>query len=154
MPAGKGFEDAVEPMGDLPDHLLRWTEAVGRRIAHELGRRAGGPGMPPSGRTGRLLQMIPDEGMRVTDLALRARVTKQALGQSVKVLLAHGLVETRADPDDARVRIVRQTAEGARISRMISETIMQIEAEMAAEVGPRRFATMKAVLREIGADQI
>jgi DNA-binding MarR family transcriptional regulator len=139
---------------ELPDHLLRWTEAVGRRVGNELATRLPKPQALPSGRSARLLQMIPADGMRITDLAQRARVTKQALGQLVKVLESRDLVRTHADPSDARVRIVRPTTEGARISQLISETIMEIETELAAEVGPRRYAGMKKVLRELGADQI
>jgi DNA-binding MarR family transcriptional regulator len=139
---------------ELPDHVLRWAEAISRRVRDELETRLGNRYTFPGGSGARLLQLIPDEGERITDLADRARVTKQSLGQLVNNLEADGLVESDADPSDARVRIVRRTCAGDQLVRYLDAQIADIERGFADEVGVRRYATMKAVLRELGTGRL
>ena len=50
--------------------------------------------------------------MRVTDLADRVGMTKQALGEFANDLEERGLLETVRDPADRRVRILRPTGAG------------------------------------------
>ena len=137
---------------DYPDHLFRWADAVGRRLNHEMRELA-----PPhltalGGRRSRLLQMIPGDGMRVTDLARRAAVTKQAIGQLVDTLEAQGLVSSGPSEGDRRVRWVRRTAAG---DRAVEETLALIEAaehRLRAQVGARRYDVMVDTMRELGRD--
>ncbi len=51
-------------------------------------------------------------GTRLTDLARRASMTKQAMGQIVDDLERLGYVERTPDPDDGRAKIVRFTPAG------------------------------------------
>lgn len=134
---------------DRPDHLFRWLEAASRRLSDELGDH-----LPPDfpaigGRRGRLLQLLPADGMRITDLAERAGVTKQALGQLVTTLEGLGLVESRPDPTDRRVRLVRRTAEGDRVCADLSHAIRAAQQAVRADVGPARFDAMLVTLREM-----
>jgi DNA-binding MarR family transcriptional regulator len=145
MTSGKAFSGE-----DLPDHLLRWADALGRRVAREMAAELP-DGVPvPSGRAGRLLQLVPTGGMRITDLAQRASVTKQALGQMVNALESAGLVESETDPGDRRVRRVRRTPRGEEVSAALTAAIEAAEQRLREEVGPRRFDTMKQVMRELG----
>ncbi len=54
----------------------------------------------------RLLQRLNPAGMRLTDLAEQARVTKQTAGALVDQLERAGYVVRRPDPSDARARLV------------------------------------------------
>ena len=60
----------------------------------------------------RMLSMTPADGMRVTDLAERVGMTKQALGEFANELEEQGMLESVRDPADRRVRIVRPTRRG------------------------------------------
>lgn len=51
-------------------------------------------------------------GSRITDVAVRAGITKQAVGQLVTELEQLGYVERIADPTDARARLVVYTPKG------------------------------------------
>jgi DNA-binding MarR family transcriptional regulator len=51
-------------------------------------------------------------GTRVTELASKLGVTKQAVGQLVDDLQAYGWVERRPDPDDGRAKRVHFTEHG------------------------------------------
>ena len=138
----------------LPDHLLRWLEAFERRVSRELGRAFGGDPPVARGRQGRLLQLIPAAGMRLGDLAVRAAVTKQALGQMVAALEHDGLAVTVADPADGRARIVRRTARGDEALARITQAVTAVERVLREELGPRRYDAMTRAMRAVGDDPL
>jgi len=97
----------------------------------------------------RVIAHVPAQGISVTDLAERVRMTKQGCGQFVSHLVGTGHLETGADPSDARVRVVRRTAAGEQNVRDVTERMGRIEDEWRAQVGERRYATFRAVVEEI-----
>jgi len=76
------------------------------------------------------------EGSRLTDLAERANMTKQAMGDLVTQCEAWGLVVRQPDPVDARARRVTFTDTGLAWLRAFQEAVREAEAEFRAEVGP------------------
>jgi DNA-binding MarR family transcriptional regulator len=134
----------------LPDHLGRWLEAASRRFFAEVGReRWDGPEVRGSHR--RVLQMVPAGGMRVTDLAQRAGMTKQSLGELVDHLEQSGLVSTERSTTDRRVRIVQRTPLGDDAVAATTRVMAQVERRWRSELGGDRFDQFKQVLRELGA---
>jgi len=75
------------------------------------------------------------EGSRLTDLAQRAGMTKQAMGDLVDQCEAWGLVVREPDGNDARARRVRFTATGLAWLQAFKDAVAQAEAEFRAEVG-------------------
>jgi DNA-binding MarR family transcriptional regulator len=75
------------------------------------------------------------EGSRLTDLAERAGMTKQAMGDLVTQCEAWGLVVREPDPHDARARQVRFTGTGLAWLQAFRDAVQQAEAEFRAEVG-------------------
>ncbi len=75
------------------------------------------------------------EGSRLTDLAQRAGMSKQAMGDLVDQCEAWGLVVRAPDPLDARARLVRFTSTGLAWLQAFREAVAQAEAEFRAEVG-------------------
>lgn len=75
------------------------------------------------------------EGSRLTDLAERAGMTKQAMGDLVVQCEAWGLVVRERDPLDARARRVRFTETGLAWLRAFRDAVRQAEDEFRAEVG-------------------
>lgn len=134
----------------LPDHIFVLLEGVRRRMARELS--AASPTPQTRASFAKLVQMVPDAGIRITDFARVSGMTKQALGEFVDAMEADGLVSSERLPTDRRVRLVRRTQKGDKISRMATDRIAEIEKAWCAEVGERRYATMKRVLRELGAN--
>jgi DNA-binding MarR family transcriptional regulator len=98
----------------------------------------------------RLLSLTPAAGMRVTDLAARVGMTKQALGEFVAALQQAGLVEVTVDARDRRVRLVRPTAAGRRLQRVLEAAIADTERHWRDQVGEARWAAFREVLTEIG----
>ena len=74
-------------------------------------------------------------GSRLTDLAARAGMTKQAMGDLVAQCEAWGLVVREPDPHDARARQVRFTPTGLAWLQAFRDAVVQAEAEFRAEVG-------------------
>jgi DNA-binding MarR family transcriptional regulator len=56
--------------------------------------------------------VIDPGGTRITELAERTRMTKQAVGELVRYLAGCGYVEVAADPADRRARVVTLTDRG------------------------------------------
>ena len=129
---------------------LAWR-AFRRRMDEGIRPRVASPQLRPSQL--RLLSLTPPDGMRVTDLAARVGMTKQALGEFVATLQDAGLVEVTVDQRDRRVRLVRPTPAGQELQQVIESAIAEIERRWAAEVGPERWATFREVLAEIGREQ-
>src|SRR5580700_8109855 len=138
----------------LPDHLARWLEAVSKRLHAELSARGmrDFPGLRGSHR--RILQMIPPQGIRITDLALIADMTKQALGEFVDWLEQSGFVRSGRDPSDGRVRLVTRTDRGDAAAEAASQAIAAVEREWRKELGTEVFETMKQALRQLGRDSL
>ncbi|SRR6266700_7548928 len=136
----------------LPDHLARWLEAASKRLYADL--RAQGTLVSPElrGSHRRILQMIPPQGVRITDLARIAGMTKQALGEFVDWLEQSGFVRSRRDPADGRVRLVTRTDRGDAAAEAARLAIEAVERDWRKEVGAQAFDIMKQALRQIGRD--
>jgi DNA-binding MarR family transcriptional regulator len=76
------------------------------------------------------------EGSRLTDLAQRAGMSKQAMGDLVDQCEAWGLVVREPDPHDTRARLVRFTPTGLAWLQAFKDVVIQAEAEFRSEVGP------------------
>ena len=75
------------------------------------------------------------DGLRLTDLARRAQLTKQAMGKLVEQCEAWGLVERLSDPRDARAKRIVFTAVGLIWLGAFREAVAQAEDELRAAVG-------------------
>ena len=83
-------------------------------------------------------------GTRLTDLAERAGMSKQAMGDLVDQCEAWGLVTRAPDPRDARARLVQFTPTGLAWLQAFKDAVAQAESEFRAEVGAE-VATVVAI---------
>lgn len=97
----------------------------------------------------RLLELIPDGGARITDLAEVAAMTKQGLGQHIDYLEKLGFVESDRLPTDRRVRLVRRTALGDEAVAFERTVIGEVEASWAQRLGPDRLEALRGILAEL-----
>lgn len=74
-------------------------------------------------------------GDRLTDLAERAGMTKQSMGDLVAQCEAWGLVTRESDERDARARRIRFTPAGLAWLQAFHDAVSQAEAEFREEVG-------------------
>jgi DNA-binding MarR family transcriptional regulator len=71
---------------------------------------------------------LDPEGTRLTTLARRAGMTRQAMTELVNVLRGNGYLELRPDPSDGRARLVHLTSKGKAAVRVAISEIAAIEA--------------------------
>ena len=84
--------------------------------------RASGFGDLTAAQT-KLAQRLDPEGIRVTDLAERAGITKQTAGALVDELERNGYVERTADPADARARLVTLSGRGRELCAAAADVV-------------------------------
>ena len=87
------------------------------------------------------------EGTRMTDLAAKMGVTKQAVGQVVAELEEAGVLCRVPDPSDGRAKLVRFTAEGYDALLAGFGVLQELEDELGAELGE---ALMSRLNRDLG----
>jgi DNA-binding MarR family transcriptional regulator len=139
------------PDGTNPGaHVLAAMSAVERRLGEEMAARMAPHGVAMRGSHARLLQLVPPDGARPSELA-QSWISKQAVGQRIHEMRNAGLVAVEPDPRDGRANIVRRTPEGDRILALVLRELAALEAELAAEVGERRYRTFRSVLHELAA---
>jgi DNA-binding MarR family transcriptional regulator len=92
---------------------------------------------------------ITGEGMRLTELAELAGMTKQAVGESVSDLEELGYAQRVADPSDGRAKIIRLTESGQAAQRAGFEIISEIEREWIERFGAERVTEMRSLLIEL-----
>jgi DNA-binding MarR family transcriptional regulator len=96
-----------------------------------------------------LLPHVDLEGTRLTDLASRLGVTKQAAGQLVDELVAMGMLERAADPRDARAKLVRFSRRGRAALLDGLAVLRELEDELRGVLGSARLAAVHEALRAI-----
>jgi DNA-binding MarR family transcriptional regulator len=89
------------------------------------------------------------EGARPSELAVRLRMTKQALNYLLGELERLGYLERRADPDDLRSKRVVVTRRGNAAIRVIREAVAEMESTWARQLGTKRFAQLRGLLLDL-----
>jgi DNA-binding MarR family transcriptional regulator len=97
------------------------------------------------------LLLVDRTGTRLSMLAQRADVSKQAMMQLVDELVESGCLRRTPDPVDARAKIVRLTAKGLRHRAAARKAIAAVESRARRRLGDRRFDALRATLLELAA---
>jgi DNA-binding MarR family transcriptional regulator len=98
-----------------------------------------------------LTRNLDVEGTRLTELARRASMSKQAMGELVDQCAELGLVERMADPKDGRARIITFTPAGLVWLDAFRDAVDVAEREMRNELGKSTMDTILKGLAVYGA---
>ncbi len=93
-------------------------------------------------------QISPD-GSRLTDLARRANMTPQAMGELVDELEQLGYVVRRPDPTDRRAKLIILTSEGKACIAAAIATIDGIEQQLIDRLGERGHRQLRRLLTKL-----
>jgi DNA-binding MarR family transcriptional regulator len=93
----------------------------------------GWPAIKPSHNA--VFAYLGDEAARAAELATRAGMTRQSMGELVRELVDLGVLEMVPDPSDGRAKLVTFTAEGKRFAGAGHRHLRAIEARLEAEFG-------------------
>jgi DNA-binding MarR family transcriptional regulator len=125
--------------------LIRCGQLFNERGMARVNAEAGGP-MLREAHT-RLLPFLQDpQGVRITDVARRLEVSKQAVQQLVGDLLEAGVVRFEVDPDDARAKRVRLTELGVHAMQHGTGVLLELEREVVARLGARDVKQLHRLL--------
>ncbi len=90
-----------------------------------------------------------DHGSRLTDLAERSGLTKQAVGEAATELERLGYLERVPDPRDRRAKIIRLTPRGVEAVATGRRLFAEIESEWAEEFGDELLAGLREAVERI-----
>ncbi|BBY31115.1 MarR family winged helix-turn-helix transcriptional regulator [Mycolicibacterium sediminis] len=97
----------------------------------------------------KLAQRLDPNGIRVTDLADRAHVTKQTAGALVDDLERNGYVERTPDPADARARLVILSDRGRDLCAAAAAEVSAVEREWREHLGAAGYDRLRQLLLEL-----
>ena len=127
--------------------LFKVARLLDEAALERLARERGGPRLRRSHTS--LLPHIDLDGTRITDLAERVGVTKQAVSQLVDDLEGLGVLARLPDPDDARARRVVFTELGRQGLLDGLAMLRAMEAELAGAIGDKRMRDLRTALLAI-----
>jgi DNA-binding MarR family transcriptional regulator len=96
----------------------------------------------------------PVNGSRLTELAERANMTKQSVGEVTSDLEQRGYVERVADPNDGRAKIIRLTAQGRHAHAIGLQLIEELEREWARRYGENHVVALRKALEVVTAERL
>jgi DNA-binding MarR family transcriptional regulator len=121
----------------------RWNELLFARFS-ELGY---GEVRPAYGSL--LLPLFEEDGLRMGELARRARLAKQTMTTMVRLLEREGLVRRETDPDDARATRILLT-ERAHSFRPVAERVLhELDELVTRSLGAQRARQLANDLKEM-----
>jgi DNA-binding MarR family transcriptional regulator len=135
-----------------PENLAILLREPFRTMSDELMERLAERGHPEVRFAhGGVFQFLDDDGTRVSVLAERAGVSKQAMAQLVAHLERHGYVERVPDAGDRRAKLVRATDRGREVFAVARELMADAEARLTERLGAAKLRRLRALLEELGA---
>jgi DNA-binding MarR family transcriptional regulator len=123
--------------------MQRWNELLAERFD-----AAGfGDVRPSYGSV--LLPLFEEDGLRMGELARRARLSKQTMTELVRRMERNDLVERRSDPGDGRASLIFLTSRSRRFEPVAAEVLAELDRLVRRVLDPRRVDELKASLREL-----
>jgi DNA-binding MarR family transcriptional regulator len=89
------------------------------------------------------------EGARPAELAARAGITRQSMGEVIRDLVDLGILEMTPDPDDRRAKVVRYTESGLRETAEGGDHIVEVEERLIAALGPEAYENLRTGLEKV-----
>ena len=119
----------------------RWNELLRERFVI-----AGYPDVRPSYGS-ILVPLFEKDGLRMGELAARARLSKQTMTTMVRLLERDGLVERRADPSDGRAWLVFLTERTRRFRPVAETTLAELDRLVIETLSVRSRDDLRDALR-------
>jgi DNA-binding MarR family transcriptional regulator len=123
----------------------RWNELLYARFV-----AAGYPDVRPSYGS-ILIPLFEEDGLRMGELARRARLSKQTMTTMGRLLERDRLVERRADPDDGRASRIYLTTRSRRFAPVARAVLGDLDALVKKRLGARRVDELADALIKLTA---
>ncbi len=137
----------IDQHGNRRQTLVTLFQRVAQEMVQELVARvtaAGYPDIRPA--DSRVFENLDPDGTRLTELAARAQMTHQSMGELVDSLVMRGYLERQADPADRRARLVCLTPRGRDLMRLAIGELAEIESTWLERIGGDTGCDARAAL--------
>ena len=133
-----------------PTPLLVLIERAHRAMQQDMVRFAHESGYPDARPAhNAVFGRLPLEGARTSELAARAGVTRQSMGELVREMVDLGILQMTPDPEDRRAKLVTYTPDGLSQARSGREHILDLEQRFIEEFGAADYQTARDVLERL-----
>jgi DNA-binding MarR family transcriptional regulator len=96
-----------------------------------------------------LLPLYEEDGLRMGELARRARLSKQAMTEMIRRLERDGLVGRRPDPADGRASLIFLTHRSRQFKPTVERTLLELDRLVRKRLSARQVAELKGALTEL-----
>jgi DNA-binding MarR family transcriptional regulator len=132
---------------DLGFLLAKATQRWNEILADEFARAGYAEVRPAYGSV--LLPLFEEDGLRMSELARRSRLSKQTMTQLVRRLERDGLVRRIDDPDDGRAATVHLTERGRTFHAVADATLARLDARVRHRLSDSAMTELKRALRSL-----
>lgn len=108
-----------------------------------------GAGYPQKPKHSAVFAQISPDGSRLTELAQKANMTPQAMGELVDELVDMGYTVRRPDPNDGRAKLIVLTKRGRDAVAAGRQTIEGIEERVTEILGERGHRELRRLLSKL-----
>lgn len=136
----------------MSDHRLNTVSMLGQAyslLGFQIVEGVVGTGFPQKPKHSAVFAQIDHDGSRLTELARRANITPQAMGELVDELEELGYVTRRPDPTDRRAKLIVPTKRGRAAIEAGKQTITGIEARLDDILGEEGHSTLRRLLTKV-----
>jgi DNA-binding MarR family transcriptional regulator len=141
--AGHDADHKLPPLGMVANRLNKSLEAeFFRRLAaagHTVLR------MPHT----MLLERLPPDGARLSELAALLGMSKQAAGEIVDDLESAGYIQRVADPGDRRAKLVVASPKGAAAFGEVFAVLSAMDENFASLLGSQRYDDVRTAIVQL-----
>lgn len=96
-----------------------------------------------------LLPLFEEDGLRMGELARRARLAKQTMTTMVRLLERDGLVVREPDPADGRASVIRLTARARKFQPVAEEVLGELEELVAGALSRQEANALRRALEGV-----
>jgi DNA-binding MarR family transcriptional regulator len=141
--------DSSQPSRPLPALMTQVKEAAIHKMRDRLAEEGYGDIREGYGCVFGFIDI--DQGSRLTELAERSGLTKQAVGEVIPELEQLGYLTREPDPRDRRAKIIKLTPKGRDACLTGRRLFAEIEREWAEELGEELLAGLREAAERIAA---
>jgi DNA-binding MarR family transcriptional regulator len=128
---------------ELAKASQRWNEL----LRAEFERRGFGEVRASYGSV--LLPLFEEDGLRMGELAARARLTKQTMTTMVRLMERAGLVEREADPADGRATLINLTPRAWEFAPVAADVVAEREERVLRLLGRDGYRALRRGLQAV-----
>jgi DNA-binding MarR family transcriptional regulator len=140
--------DVPHPEADVP--LLRLLGLAVRQLSNDLSDKIVEAGFADHRDSfHNVMPHVPTEGIRLTELAERAGMSKQAMAELVADAERLGYLQRSPDPTDGRAKIIQFSERGWKAVDTAITALGEIEDELTSRLGEPAVRRLRKILLDL-----